>query len=245
MRQGLGPAEAARVALESDIAPTPIHSVGVAEVEFDCPVASTPENAATAVRGLLRAASTLDGPACRVVIRATLERRGVIWTWDNLLVPTLVEIGRRWEQSGEGVETEHLLSAVVEAELQAIVAATPATVNTRPVLIASAPEDLHTLPSVAIAAALAERHICTRMLGARTPVDALLAAIARLGPSAVVVWSQIDSTGSAEILQAIPASRLQVAVIAAGPGWAAELPSGVERPLDLVDTVTRVTAAVR
>jgi hypothetical protein len=245
MRQGLGPAVAAKVALDSDIAQTPVDSVGVAAVDDDCPVAQTRVEAETAVKGLLRAAYGLDAPACRMVIRATLDRRGVIWTWDQLLVPTLVEIGRRWQNTGDGIETEHLISAVIESELQAIVMATPATVNTRPVLIASAPDDMHTLPSIAIAAALAERHICTRVLGARTPIDALLSAIKRVGPSAVVVWSQLDSTGGPEVLEAIPATRAQVAIIAAGPGWVADLPAGVERPMDLVDTVMRVTAAIR
>jgi hypothetical protein len=72
-----------------------------------------------------------------------------------------------------------------------------------------------------------------------------LAAIKRLGPSAVVVWSQLDSTGRPQVLEAIPTTRTQIAIIAAGPGWESDLPPGVERPIDLVDTVMRVTAAIR
>ena len=245
MRQGLAPAEAARVALASDIDLTPIDQIGPVLQDDDCPVAESLGAAPAAVRGLLRAAFGLDAPTCRNIVNATLERRGVVWTWDNLLVPALVDIGRRWQATGQGIETEHLLSAVIDSEMQAVVNSARATVNTRPVLLAAAPDDLHTLPLATIAAALAERHISTRMLGARTPIEALLTSIKRLGPAAVVVWSQLEETGGPEVLQAIPSGRSVPAIIAAGPGWSDTLPAGVERPVDLVDTVTRVTAAIR
>jgi hypothetical protein len=246
MRQGFAPADAARAALEAHIDPTPAQDIPPVSHEWQAPAPDSPEQAAAAVRGLLRAAFGLDTPAARGLINATLERRGVVWTWDNLLVPVLVEIGRRWEASGgEGVEVEHLMSGVIESELQAVIASAKATINTRPVLLASAPDDLHNLALTAIAAALSERHISTRLLGARTPIDALQAAIRRVGPSAVVLWSQLGSTGVVDVFAEIAEARAQCAVLAVGPGWGADLPAGVERPSDLVDTVTRVTAAVR
>lgn len=246
MRQGYAPADAARAAIQTEIEAAPAHDLPPVMHEWEAPAPDNPEQAAAAVRGLLRAAYGLDAPACRGLIGATLERRGVVWTWDNLLAPTLIEVGRKWETSGgEAVEAEHLLSGVIEAELQGVVSSARATINTRPVMLASAPDDLHTLPLAAIAAALSERHISTRMLGARTPIDALQSAMTRVGPSAVVVWSQTAATGSADVMAAIETSRPGCVVVAAGPGWAPELPPGVERPSDLVDTVTRVTAAVR
>ncbi len=55
-----------------------------------------------ASRGLARAALALDGYACQQIIRDTMEKRGVIWSWDHLLVPVLTGVGQRWETSGRG-----------------------------------------------------------------------------------------------------------------------------------------------
>ena len=42
---------------------------------------------AASVRGLARAAMSLDSIACGQIVRDSLDRRGVVWTWDNLLDP--------------------------------------------------------------------------------------------------------------------------------------------------------------
>ncbi len=132
--------------------------------------------AAPSVRGLARAASSLDSVACTALVRDSLDRRGVVWTWDNLVAPVLVGIGQQWEATGRGVEVEHVLSESVISALTGVVARMQRPLNPRPVLLACADEEMHSLPLFAVAAGLAERHVGSRVLGARVPRDALVGA---------------------------------------------------------------------
>jgi DNA-binding transcriptional MerR regulator len=201
-------------------------------------------SASPAVRGLARAAMSLDSAACTEIVRDTLDRRGVVWTWDHLLAPVLVGVGRRWESTGRGVEVEHMLSEAVIAALTGVTARLRTPVNPRPVLLACAEDELHSLPLFTVAAALSERRIGTRVLGARVPHEALVAAIRRTGPAAVLVWSYVSPTGRLEVLEDRPALRPAPVVLAGGPGWHGDLPEGVSRTTDLVDAVTRICHAV-
>jgi MerR family transcriptional regulator, light-induced transcriptional regulator len=197
-----------------------------------------------AVRGLARAAMSLDSAACTEIVRDTLDRRGVVWTWDHLLAPVLVGVGRRWESTGRGVEVEHMLTEAVIAALTGVTARLRTPVNPRPVLLACAEDELHSLPLFTVAAALSERRIGARVLGARVPHDALVAAIRRTGPAAVLVWSYVSPTGRLAVLEDLPSLRPAPVVLAGGPGWHGETPEGVARTTDLVDAVTRICHAV-
>ncbi len=192
------------------------------------------------IRGLARVASSLDSTACTEIVRESLDRRGVVWTWDHLLVPVLVGVGKRWADTGRGIEVEHVLSESVIAALSGVTARLRHPVNPRPVLLACAPEELHSLPLFAVAAGLAERRISARVLGARVPHEALVAAIRRTGPAAVLVWSYAESTGRAAQLSDLPTLRPAPSVIAAGPGWTGSLPDGVAFVGDLVEAVTKI-----
>jgi DNA-binding transcriptional MerR regulator len=196
-----------------------------------------------AARGLARAAVSLDSGACESIIADTLSRRGVVWTWDHLLVPVLIGVGQRWEQTGTGIEVEHVLSEAVQGVLNAQVQSSFTPVNARPVLLAGSDGEAHTLPLWAIAAGLAERRISVRMLGARTPASALGAAVKRTGPAAVVLWSQTPDTGSLDNIAQLPDLRPEPAVILAGPGWQ---PGGsaVRRVHDLTGAIQEVARAV-
>ena len=199
---------------------------------------------APAARGLARAAQALDTAACRAIIRETLDRRGVMWTWDHLLVPVLVAVGEQWSQSGRGVEVEHALSDAIETALKEEVTALSSPINERAVLLASAPDDEHTLAITAIAAALAERRIAARILGANLPTDSLQQAVGRVGPAAVFLWAQIP--GSADIVSAtrIPATRPRAVVIVGGQGWFGEAPDDVVQVFSLDDAVAQIAHAV-
>ena len=80
----------------------------------------------------------------------------------------LVAVGERWAATGEGVEVEHLLAETAASALRAVSAA-PEPRNGRPVLLACAPEEQHSLPLSALAAALAEQGIGARLLGGGLP----------------------------------------------------------------------------
>lgn len=261
---GVPPADAARDALALDVDPTSLAPVTALPAPPLPPARSGPYADPTgladrrsgggqvvpipggtpAARGLARAALSLDSQACIGIVADTLERRGVVWTWDHLLVPVLQGVGQRWESTGRGIEVEHVLSQAIQSAFGSVVARLTQPVNARTVLLACADEEMHSLPLWAVAASLAERRLGSRVLGARVPLPALEHAIRRTGPAAVVVWSQVPATGSTEPLATLPELRPAPLVLVAGPGWQEPLPSGVHRVYDLTETVARIARAV-
>ncbi|WP_328422396.1 MerR family transcriptional regulator [Micromonospora sp. NBC_00389] len=199
--------------------------------------------AGPAARGLARAAMRLDGAAISETIAHALAASGVVATWDGLLRPVLVGIGDRHAATGALIEVEHLISRCVS---EAFAAASRATVPTGParILLSCADEEQHSLPLEAMAAALAETGVSYRMLGARVPVAALVEAVNRTGPAAVVLWSHTRATADpAQLSALLAAPRRPLLVLAAGPGWRADtLPAGVVRPVGLAEAVSLAVA---
>jgi hypothetical protein len=180
-------------------------------------------DASPAARGLARAAMSLDGDACTAMLVSSLRRKGVVATWDEVLLPVLAGVGERWRATGAGVEVEHLLSESAEVALRSGTRAHGAPESVRPVLLAALEPEDHRLPLVALSAALAERAVAVRMLGARLPVRALTDAVTRLGPAAVFLWAQ-GATGPATLPQpdGWGSVRPRPALLLGGPGWERE-----------------------
>lgn len=254
---GIPPAEAARAARdaafdEAELAPvtqlpTPVPTPDIeAESRAGGGRVVPMPGGAQAARGLARAAQSLDSATCSAIITETIDRRGVVWTWDNLIVPVLNGVGQQWSDSGRGIEVEHALSAALQDSLSARVRSSAAPLNSRSVLLACAPDEMHSLVLWAVAAGLAERRISARILGASLPASALASAVQRLGPAVVFVWSQIPDTADPAILGAVPSFRPAATVLIGGPGWRhdGELLPGVIRVSDLTDTITRIARAV-
>lgn len=240
---GVPPAEAARVVQEGDVEPAAMtESVPTAPArQGGGHVVAIPGGTPNA-RGLARAAVALDADSCRTIVGETLDRRGVVWTWDHLVAPVLVGIGQKWEQSGRGIDVEHVLSEAIQAEFSERVSQAPATSPTS-VLLAAAPGEFHVLPLWALAAGLAERHVAIRMMGARTPADALGQAMRRTGPGAVLVWSQTRETGDPAPLVVLPDLRPEPLVLLGGPGWWPVEPPRGQRVGDLSEAITMLSRA--
>ena len=195
-------------------------------------------------RGLARAAMALDAASMRVAVERAVAEHGVIPTWTELLCPVLVAVGERWAATGEGVEVEHLLAETAGSALRAVGAA-PEPRNGRPVLLACAPEEQHSLPLAALAAALAEQGIGARLLGGGLPLPSLRAAVRRTGPAAVMVWAHAPGSADVQVLDALPVLRPPVAVLAGGAGWVGRsLPARVTYAPDLAAAVVLVTRAI-
>jgi MerR family transcriptional regulator, light-induced transcriptional regulator len=197
-----------------------------------------------AARGLARAAMALDGPACQDIIDETLDRRGVIWTWDHLLVPVLAGVGQRWAQNGSAIDVEHVLSDSVSASLGARARAVRNGVNTAPVLLSASKDEMHSLPLWAVAAGLAEHNISTRVLGERVPPEVLAHSVHRIGPAVVLVWAQIPGRADAQDLLALRSYRPAPLILVGGPGWSEPLPEGIGRVTDLTSAIRRITQVV-
>ncbi|SPE99680.1 MerR family transcriptional regulator [Streptomyces sp. MA5143a] len=207
-------------------------------------------------RGLARAAVRMDAEAVQEHITATVESYGLLAAWEEVLIPTLRYVGRRWESSEDRyVEVEHLLSWHISVALRhayARAAARNRAADTRPVLLACLPGEQHTLPLEALTAVLAERGRRVLMLGGSVPVEALEATVRRVAPAAVALWSQSRSTADlplarhlAAIRWGIHGARTRSHVLLCGPGWGRRSDPDLPRPLGLTDAVRIMTSVGR
>jgi methanogenic corrinoid protein MtbC1 len=251
MLNGVLPSEAAKTALVQDViaanlalepnASPALHIVTEADVSANNVIAL--DSSKAIIRSLNRAAMTLDASGCDQVISNSLENHGVVWTWENVLMPVLVALGDKWEQTGEGVDQEHLIAESITGIFRSLANAITEPENARPVLLACAPHELHTIPMYAIAAGLAEQNISTRILGARLPAEALASAAKKIGPCAIVVWSQTQGTADIGIWEAISPVRPAPLLVAVGPGWQPDLPSEVVKPRDFASALIALAVA--
>lgn len=245
LNSGVLASEAARAALALEVDPAAVAAV------FD---AATPQGEVAPLRIvpalvseeptvlsqlLDERAICLDTAGCFELLRDCLETRGVVWTWDQVLVPALSRAGHRWAMTGKGIEVEHTLAGTAHnAFLGVISAVTDAPVTGIP-LLACAAEEQHSLPLAALAAGLAERQVAVRNLGARVPSASVVDAVSLTRANAVFLWSQTAATGMPSELEGIVRST-SATVIVGGPGWPAELPSGVHRTNDLTGAIALI-----
>ncbi|MGR6316604.1 MerR family transcriptional regulator [Micromonospora soli] len=242
--EGVTPAEAARWARQaSGASPVGLRTRRPGDTRDGGGTTIPVGRAGPLARGLARAAMRLDPVAIGETIAHALDTDGVVATWDGLLRPVLAGIGERHAATAGLIEVEHLMSRSVSEAFATVARARPPAGPAR-ILLSCADEEQHTLPLEALAAALAEAGVGYRLLGARVPEAALLEAVARTGPAAVVLWSHTPATADPHQLAALLAApRRPLLVLAAGPGWRAEtLPAGVARPVDLTEAVSLALA---
>lgn len=233
-----GPEASRQAVLLAHVVPDvgPVGSLPLGDVRLEC-------------RGLARAAVRLDAPAVDSLLRSFVEEHGLTAAWEEVMVPTLHAVGRKWEAAGDQhVDVEHLLSWHISSALRRPPAAHPVASGARPTLLACMPHEQHTLALEALAATLTEAGAPVRMFGGAVPVEALEAAVRRIGPASVVLWSQARSTASRPLARHIAAggwgvkgARTYPAVLLAGPGWAGPTVPGTLRPFGLRDALATVT----
>ncbi len=255
---GLSPAEAARQALMGGGAATvggfvddamPLRGArgGPGGRVLAVPGAS-PE-----ARGLARSVTRLDAEATSGQISDLLVRRGAEATWSEVLVPVLRAVGHRWERTGAGVEIEHVLSEALIDAIRGYCAFLPTPAPGRPVLLASAPEEAHTLPLHILRAALTERRVGSLMVGGRVPIEALSAAARRTGARRVFIWRQTapfyptmgpgladnpPDPGAAGLLP----DQMAAAAVLGGDGWAGvTVPASARWVPDLTGAIRELT----
>jgi transposase-like protein len=201
--------------------------------------------AGRAARGLARAAFALDPVAVRRIVEESIGSDGLAVTWDEVVRPVLDAVDVRVRGTGRGVEVARLLEECAAVVFHARAYAMPPPSPMRPVLVAGMPGDEYGVPLAALGAVLAEGRIACRSFGPALPAAALVAAIRRVAPAAVVLWAQLTATADVDVLAALPVTRPRFRTSVAGPGWeGAALPRGVERLSSLTDAADRIGATV-
>jgi transposase-like protein len=171
-----------------------------------------------AARGLARAAMSLDSGEVHRIFADAVRAYGAQEAWNTLAMPVLQSIGHRWRVTGDGVDVEHAFSEALLAVLHSVSADLRRPRNGRPVVLACAEGDYHTLPLHALAAALAEEQVGVRVLGVGMPSSALVAAVRRSGPAAVFVYARL-AVADVQVLELLPRQRPAPRLVVGGPGW--------------------------
>jgi DNA-binding transcriptional MerR regulator len=227
----------------SGIAPAAAAALSAtAEPKAESAVHPVQATSRTARSGLRRAANRLDAPLLHDIAAKLILEHGVVEAWQRVFQPLLADLGERITASGKGVEVEHVTSAAIGQALRGI--PFPTRQGTMAALLACAPEEQHTLPLEALAAALSEQGHTWRNLGARVPPEALREAIDKVAPAVLVVWAH-----HADVAALVPvaelAGRTDVVLALAGHGWSGmSLPESVRRPASLPEAVRLVLDTV-
>ncbi len=191
-------------------------------------VSGSPDRLRLVLEQLVDAARRLDNRACHALVAETVQAFGVVTAWDRVCRPALLDVEAQQLAGADGescVPREHVLSWGIASALHRF---TPprADEDTPAVLLACTDTELHALPLEALAAALAERQVPVRMLGAAVPTDSLLEAVRTASPGAVVLWAHQAGTANADALRRL--RRFPVRRMTAGPGWPSRRRAGTE-----------------
>ena len=229
---GVAPAEAAEQALAHK---------GEVKVEK---ILKTFEVREDVVAAIVNAANSLDRNFVESILRKDIDKYGVIDSWQEVIVPVLVIVGNAWAETGTGIEVEHLLSEIVTSILRDRTKSMKTPINSRPVLLASVGEELHTLALHALHAALSEIKVECHFLGARTPLEALSNVVTRSAPPAVFLWAQLSKNGDPMYFRDTPAIRPAPRYILGGPGWDREQCADVAFADDLTLACEQIKQAI-
>ncbi|OUZ12503.1 hypothetical protein BHE97_02005 [Aeromicrobium sp. PE09-221] len=190
----------------------------------------------------VEAAQSFDAPTLHQVAATALDTLGTVEAWDDVFVPAFVEIGERWADGRLGVEGEHLASSSVLSALRAHSRRQTLPELDRPasVIVASAEDDQHKLPVVALEAALCEHGISSIELGARLPASALEAVLTTVRPQVLFLWASMARPPRDPVIAVLDRLAADTTVVLAGPGW----PVDVATVKGLHDTVEVVLSRV-
>ena len=201
------------------------------------------------VSAVCSAALSLDPGALSRIYQRTLRERDLVSAWNDVFAPALRTIGAQWGKGALGVESEHLASEVLVTELRAVIRGNrPRTVDAD-VILASADEEQHYLPLLALEAELARPGLGAICLGARVPTTALSDLLMSRHPSRLFLWASIERSADEELWTVLAGVHWPLTVVLGGPGWPENLPSAgrtvtVTRAHDLASAAHAVLAPV-
>jgi MerR family transcriptional regulator, light-induced transcriptional regulator len=110
----------------------------------------------------------------------------------DVVLPSLVELGRRWESGDVTVGQEHFASNLLRARLLSLSQGWGRGAGPRAVL-ATPPGELHDLGLVVCGLALARQGLRVVFLGADCPIDTLVTTVRTVRP-ALVLLAALDAT---------------------------------------------------
>jgi DNA-binding transcriptional MerR regulator len=176
------------------------------------------------VAAICRAAVALDHASLAALYQQVLREHDLVTAWTEVLSPALQRIGDQWGTGALGVESEHLASELLVTELRAIIHATRPTRPRHDVVLASADDEQHYLPLLALQAELSRRGLSVSYLGPRMPTQALSEVLRTRRPDRVFLWASLGRASNEPIWQTLNIVDHPLLVVIGGPGWPTALP---------------------
>ena len=115
----------------------------------------------------------------------------------EVIVPTLMETGRMWEEGRINVATEHLATNYVRHRLMMWMLSGPPPFAVRPVVLAAAPDELHEGSLLILGAMLRRRRWPVAYLGQAVPLSDLATLVEEMKPPAVVMVAMTGESAQA------------------------------------------------
>jgi DNA-binding transcriptional MerR regulator len=168
---------------------------------------------------LLTAIDQLDADGTTAVLDLSLDAHGLPVTIDEVLLPSMREVGARWSRGQCDVAQEHLATSNVLAWLTRRGSQAPPPLDERPIVLSCGPADQHTISLEAFAALLRRERFACLDLGAQTPAAALRHAVERTSAQAVVVVSQLPRNRAAAVTALRAVADTEVALFYAGAAF--------------------------
>jgi hypothetical protein len=161
--------------------------------------------AAGYIAAILRASESSDPAAIRAHLSEAYAELGLGPCLDDVLLPAMQQVGLWWQTGRCTVEDEHLTTETARSWIEGLNSSAPAPFRDAPVVLACGPTDLHTIGLEALCLLLRHDGWACRLLGARTPIPAVAAAVHATGARTVVIVSHLNS-GRARAVQSMRAA---------------------------------------
>ncbi|GAA1523536.1 MerR family transcriptional regulator [Kribbella lupini] len=219
--EGIAPQDAARLSLER--------------------VAARPGGVLDETGSLLEATEAFRVATLAELLDEALDRLGASRWWEEVVAPAFRCLDERFGDQGDCTDIELLLAQGTAEAIERYVDRRRLRLDgPDPVLLVCCPGERHTLPMAVLRAVLLERSQPVVPLGPETTDQAVLNAVDRVRPAAVVLWSSIRRHGQRELLDRL-ADRAHE-VVAAGAGWPRSV-AAVDSLRDAADALIRRRAA--
>lgn len=166
-------------------------------------------SAESLIEALLQASEEFKPNTIGEILDAARQALGLGRTVDDVLLPTLRQIGLRWQLGEADVSHEHLAAYAIHGWLSKLSQIRPPLSQFRPIVLCCGPRDDHTLGLEALGVLLAERGFDCRLLGARTPAESLVRVVRDTAAVAIILvchlpagrQAAVDALRSAELNQ--------------------------------------------
>jgi MerR family transcriptional regulator, light-induced transcriptional regulator len=173
------------------------------------------------IAAILDASERSDPVAVRAHLSKAHADLGLAPCLDDVLLPAMQQVGLWWQTGRCTVEDEHLTTEAARAWLETLSSSAPAPERMPPIVLACGPTDLHTIGLEALCVLLRYDGWSCRLLGARTSVPALGAAVHATGADAVVIVSHLSSGRARAVESMRAADHSGVTVFYAGNAFTA------------------------